>query len=74
MIRAILAALPLAFAAPDTRQQGPPDPEVDPELRRALREAVQHADSFEDQFDAEVWLTDMSRRLERQVPTARSAC
>jgi soluble lytic murein transglycosylase-like protein len=68
MIRAILAALPLAFAAPDTAQQGPPDPEVDPELRRALREAVQHADSFEDQFDAEVWLTDMSRRLERQVP------
>ncbi|MCH7898720.1 MAG: lytic transglycosylase domain-containing protein, partial [Proteobacteria bacterium] len=23
--------------------------------------------SFEDRFDAEVWLTDMSRRLERQV-------
>lgn len=42
--------------------------EVDPELRRVLREAVQSADSFVDRFDAEVWLTDMSQRLERQLP------
>jgi soluble lytic murein transglycosylase-like protein len=40
----------------------------DPELREALRTAANAADSFEDRFDAEVWLTDMSRRLERQVP------
>lgn len=40
----------------------------DPELREALRNAANAADSFEDRFDAEVWLTDMSRRLERQVP------
>ncbi len=39
----------------------------DPELRSALLEAVNSADSFDDRFDAEVWLTDMSRRLERQV-------
>ena len=39
----------------------------DPELREALRTAASAADSFGDRFDAEVWLTDMSRRLERQV-------
>jgi soluble lytic murein transglycosylase-like protein len=39
----------------------------DPELREVLREAANAADSFEDRFDAEVWLTDMSARLERQV-------
>ena len=39
----------------------------DPELREVLRAAASAADSFDDRFDAEVWLTDMSRRLERQV-------
>jgi soluble lytic murein transglycosylase-like protein len=39
----------------------------DPELREVLREAANAADSFEDRFDAAVWLTDMSARLERQV-------
>jgi soluble lytic murein transglycosylase-like protein len=47
----------LAFA-----QQAP-----DPELREILREAASDADSFRDRFDAEVWLTDMSARLQRQV-------
>ena len=40
----------------------------DPELRELLRAAAGAADSFEDRYDAEVWLTDMSRRLARQVP------
>lgn len=40
----------------------------DPELREALRVAASAADSFDDRFAAEVWLSDMSRRLERQVP------
>jgi soluble lytic murein transglycosylase-like protein len=39
----------------------------DPELRDALRVAANAADSFDDRYDAAVWLTDMSRRLERQV-------
>jgi len=43
-------------------QDGP-----DPELREVLRIAASDTTSFEDRFDAEVWLTDMSRRLERQV-------
>ena len=41
--------------------------ETDPELREILREAAGAADSFGDRFDAEVWLTDMSARLARQV-------
>ena len=39
----------------------------DPELRDALRSAATDTPSFTDRFDAEVWLTDMSRRLQRQV-------
>ncbi len=49
------------------------EPQADPELRDALRAAANDTASFTDRFDAEVWLTDMSRRLERQVrdPTER---
>jgi soluble lytic murein transglycosylase-like protein len=39
----------------------------DPELREALRAAAGDTDSFTDRFHAEVWLTDMSGRLARQV-------
>ena len=39
----------------------------DPELREVLRAAANDNESFSDRFDAEVWLTDMSRRLARQV-------
>ena len=39
----------------------------DPVLLALLREAATEADSFEDHFAAEVWLTDMSARLARQV-------
>jgi len=39
----------------------------DPELRSALLEAATSSDSFPDRFEAEVWLTDMSARLARQV-------
>jgi soluble lytic murein transglycosylase-like protein len=42
----------------------------DPELRKILLAAIADSDSFGDRFDAEVWLTDMSRRLSRQVPDA----
>lgn len=35
-----------------------------------LLEAVSASDSFPDRFEAEVWLTDMSARLARQVPDA----
>lgn len=55
--------LALCFAAGSAVAEGGPDPL----LRDALRAAANDTTSFVDRFDAEVWLTDMSRRLERQV-------
>jgi soluble lytic murein transglycosylase-like protein len=57
---ALLAAL-LLPATPAAEQR------PDPELREILREAASEIDTFPDRFDAEVWLTDMSRRLAKQV-------
>jgi soluble lytic murein transglycosylase-like protein len=45
-----------------------PTPPVDPELRALLKKAVNESNSFRDRFDAEVWLTDMSRRLANRIP------
>jgi soluble lytic murein transglycosylase-like protein len=39
----------------------------DPALLEMLRQAASEADSFTDRFDAQVWLSDMSLRLARQV-------
>ena len=73
--RAALARLAMAAACfcaslgaaaetqPRDARSGP-----DPELRTILVAAIDDATSFKDRFDAEVWLTDMSRRLARQVP------
>ncbi|MFT5064318.1 MAG: soluble lytic murein transglycosylase-like protein [Gammaproteobacteria bacterium] len=43
------------------------------EIRSALSAAIERTESFEDRFEAEVWLLDMSKRLERSVenPTRR---
>jgi soluble lytic murein transglycosylase-like protein len=63
-LKLILGCLLLAsMAAGEGRAEQVPDPE----LREILRTAANDADSFEDRFDAEVWLTDMSRRLAPQV-------
>jgi soluble lytic murein transglycosylase-like protein len=61
----LLAAGAAEAQRPSDGRSGP-----DPELRRILVHAIAAADSFQDRFDAEVWLTDMSRRLARQVPDA----
>ena len=52
----------LVFAIPARATQ------VDEELRALLKVAAMEADSFEDHFDAQVWLVDMSARLERFIP------
>jgi soluble lytic murein transglycosylase-like protein len=57
------AASAFAQSSPGDARSGP-----DPQLRTILLEAVVESQSFKDRFDAEVWLTDMSRRLARQVP------
>ena len=40
---------------------------VDPELRRLLTEAINDSDGFDDRFGAEVWLVDMSTRMEKFI-------
>lgn len=57
----LLCYAPLAFG-----QDG--EPVIDPELKALLKQAANETDSFVDQFDAQVWLTDMSRRLEKRLP------
>jgi soluble lytic murein transglycosylase-like protein len=42
----------------------------DESLRILLKQAISDSDSFKDRFDAEVWLVDMSKRLEPIVPEA----
>jgi soluble lytic murein transglycosylase-like protein len=37
------------------------------ELRNFLKTTISQADSFDDRFDAEVWLVDMSGRLQRFI-------
>jgi soluble lytic murein transglycosylase-like protein len=59
-----------AAAADEQRVPGDARSGPDPRLREILLAAVGDASSFEDRFAAEVWLTDMSRRLARQVPNA----
>lgn len=54
----LIAAAPLAAAAEE---------DVDAALVALLREAAGEVDSFPDHFEAQVWLTDMSARLARQV-------
>jgi soluble lytic murein transglycosylase-like protein len=41
--------------------------DVDPELREYLRNEIANTDSFIDRFDAEVWLLDMSNRMQRYI-------
>ncbi|MCC5811581.1 MAG: lytic transglycosylase domain-containing protein [Ectothiorhodospiraceae bacterium] len=48
--------------------QGQTEREVDPRLRAALIDAVKSGVSFENRYVAQVWLMDMSSRLERILP------
>lgn len=45
----------------------PADEQEREELRSFLDQTINSAESFEDKYDAEVWLVDMSSRLERYV-------
>lgn len=55
----LMSAKALADTSPAT---------VDSSLREALVRAITSTDSFENRYVAEVWLMDMSRRLERKLP------
>ncbi len=58
----LLAATPALASAPT------PDAEDQAQLRAFLETTIDSADSFEDRYDAEVWLVDMSARLQRFMP------
>ena len=57
-------------AAPAPMQQSS-STAIDPELVTLVKQAALETDSFGDRFDGEVWLADMSRRLEPRVPDPR---
>ena len=40
---------------------------IEPSLKEELANAIADADSFDDEFSAQVWLVDMSARLERYI-------
>lgn len=61
---AILLAVVLAPAAAFGGDRQPPDPQ----LRERLKDAVEQSESFENRFVAQVWLMDMSQRLDQRVP------
>jgi soluble lytic murein transglycosylase-like protein len=63
LLCAALCSAVNAESRPRDAREGP-----DPDLRVILLDAIQNSDSFQDRYDAEVWLTDMSHRLEKQVP------
>ncbi len=62
VLRTFVAALLMTLVLPVAAQERP-----DPALVELLRKAAIDTESFSDHFDAQVWLTDMSTRLERQV-------
>lgn len=45
----------------------PAQASTDPALRKLLKQAIESDSGFVDRFDAQVWLLDMSRRLEKFV-------
>lgn len=59
LLALLLSAKAFAEAAPTA---------VDSSLREALIRAINSTDSFQNRYAAEVWLMDMSQRLERRLP------
>jgi soluble lytic murein transglycosylase-like protein len=56
----------LAWQAPAHSEQA-----VDPQLKQRLIKALAEHESFADRYDAEVWLTDMSKRLSDTIPNEK---
>ena len=65
-MRALITAL-LGLSLALTASAQPADETEREELRSFLEATISDANSFEDRYDAEVWLVDMSARLERFV-------
>lgn len=70
LLRGALCALLIAGSA--AAQEAPSEGQAfDPALRDALLATVGDSTSFADRFEAEVWLLDMSTRLEKLLPDTR---
>ena len=65
---AVIAGLAFTPPAPAAPSSATAETVVDPELRMLVKKAANDTDSFRDRFDGEVWLADMSQRLEKRVP------
>ena len=63
-VYALLLASQLMLCA---QSRGATQERPDADMREALVDAINSSDSFEDRFEAEVWLSDMSRRLQSRV-------
>lgn len=61
-----------ALLLPSLLAAQPRDPAERAALRAFLDRTINRADSFTDRYDAEVWLVDMSARLERFVEPAKA--
>lgn len=68
LLRSLIVFPLLALLATTTAANPVVQDTADPELRRLLADAIESSDSFNDRFDAEVWLFDMSSRMEPYVP------
>lgn len=66
-MRAVAAGLALLLAPVVTCQAATTE-RPDDTLRKLLVAAIADSGSFQDRFDAEVWLLDMSGRMQRAVP------
>ena len=65
-----LLYLTLLMAAPAASFANASSNEEQAQLRLFLEQTIDASDSFEDRYDAEVWLVDMSARLNRYMDDA----
>jgi len=68
LLLSALLCLPLLLLA--VPAQAGPTGEPEPELRARLAQAIHQGAGFDDRYDADVWLADMSTRMQRYVPKA----
>ena len=62
LLQSLIVTLSLVCVTSQAQEQP-----VDEELRQLLKHAVEASDSFVDRYEAEVWMVDMSNRLEPKV-------
>lgn len=62
--RILVSALAISLAQHSLAQSRE---DASPLLRKALKQTIAQATSFSDRFEAEVWLTDMSGRIEHYI-------